>query len=62
MLTAGQGVAVKMEYFENGGGAVAKLEWSSASTPRVVIPQSAVTPSGGSAVVRQQALGNDRDP
>src|SRR6185295_19306082 len=28
------------EYFENGGGAVAQLLWSSPSTPRSVIPRS----------------------
>jgi uncharacterized repeat protein (TIGR03806 family) len=50
VLTAGQGVAVRLEYYENGGGAVARLEWSSPSTPRAVIPTGAVVPSGGSGV------------
>jgi uncharacterized repeat protein (TIGR03806 family) len=59
VLTTGQGAAVKMEYYENGGGAVAKLEWSSATTPRAVIPQSAVTPSGGSGVAQHQVPGTD---
>lgn len=31
---------IRMEYFEQGGGAVAKLLWSSASTPKQAIPQS----------------------
>ncbi|HEX3134231.1 MAG TPA: PA14 domain-containing protein [Planctomycetota bacterium] len=61
VLTAGQGVAVKMEYYENGGGAVAKLEWSSASTARVVIPQSAVTPSGGSGVAHFLPIMGNQD-
>jgi glucose/arabinose dehydrogenase len=39
-LTAGQNVDIRMEFFENGGGAVAKLLWSSPSTPRSVIPRS----------------------
>jgi glucose/arabinose dehydrogenase len=39
-LTAGQRYDVVMEYYENGGGAVAKLWWSSASTPKAIVPQS----------------------
>jgi uncharacterized repeat protein (TIGR03806 family) len=41
-LTAGQRYNVTMEYYENTGGASAKLEWSSPSTPRTAIPSSAV--------------------
>jgi hypothetical protein len=33
-----------MEYFEGGGDAVARLSWSSASTPKAVIPQSQLYP------------------
>ncbi len=36
-LTAGVPVSVKMEYFERGGGAVAKLAWSSATQPSQII-------------------------
>lgn len=39
-LVANQRYDIKMEYYENGGGAVAKLSWSSASQPKQVIPQS----------------------
>ncbi|MBC7485253.1 MAG: RICIN domain-containing protein [Cytophagaceae bacterium] len=39
-LTAGQKYDFKMEYFENYGGAGAKLEWSSALQAREVIPTS----------------------
>ncbi len=46
-LTAGQSVPLEMEYYENGGNAVAKLEWSSSSQPREIIPQDAVTSPGG---------------
>jgi glucose/arabinose dehydrogenase len=46
-LVAGQSYAVKLEYFENGGGAVAKLHWSSPSTPRRPIPPGAGTPPTG---------------
>ncbi len=54
-LVAGTSYNVKMEYFENSGGAEAHLQWSSASTPIGVIPAtqitaptpSPVTPDGG---------------
>ena len=39
-LIAGQRYKIKMEYFEWGGGALAKLKWSSARTPKQVIPKS----------------------
>lgn len=37
-LAAGVKYVIKMEYFENGGGATAKLSWSSPSTPKEIIP------------------------
>jgi hypothetical protein len=43
-LTTGQKYDLKMEYFENSGGAVAKLLWSSASTTKAVIPQNQLFP------------------
>jgi hypothetical protein len=43
-LTASQRYAIKMEYYENGGGAVAKLAWSSPSTAQATIPQSQLYP------------------
>jgi hypothetical protein len=39
-MTAGEKVGVKIEYYERHGGAAAKLEWSSASRPRAVVPTS----------------------
>ena len=39
-LVAGQLYDFKMEMFENGGGAVARLRWSSFSEPKGIIPQS----------------------
>ncbi|MDF2457569.1 MAG: Glucan endo,3-beta-glucosidase precursor, partial [Cytophagaceae bacterium] len=39
-LTANQKYNIKIEYFENYGGAGAKLEWSSASQTREVVPAS----------------------
>ncbi|MBC7487050.1 MAG: T9SS type A sorting domain-containing protein [Cytophagaceae bacterium] len=40
ILNAGQKYDIKLEYFENNGGAACKLEWSSASQSRQIIPQS----------------------
>ncbi len=39
-LTAGQPATVKLEYFQNTGFATVKLEWSSPSQVREVIPQA----------------------
>jgi hypothetical protein len=43
-LVAGQRYAVRMEFYERGGGATAILSWSSPSTPKQVIPSSALSP------------------
>ncbi|MCY2987020.1 MAG: PA14 domain-containing protein, partial [Planctomycetota bacterium] len=43
-LVAGQKYNMRMEYYENGGGAIAKLEWQSASQTREVVPQSQLYP------------------
>ena len=37
-LTAGVPVPIRMEYYENGGGAMATLRWSSPSVPEQVVP------------------------
>jgi hypothetical protein len=37
-LTAGQRYDVKLEYYENGGGAVARLSWSSACEAKAAVP------------------------
>lgn len=39
-LQAGQRYDLRMDYYENGGGAVARLSWSSPSTPKQIIPSS----------------------
>jgi hypothetical protein len=44
-LQAGESYRVRLEYFENGGGAVAQLLWSSPSQAREFIPASQLTPS-----------------
>ncbi len=45
-LTAAQRYDIRMEMFENGGGAVARLQWSSASTPKQVVPSARLFPPG----------------
>jgi hypothetical protein len=42
-LDAGQNYSIRVEYAELGGGANARLEWSSPSQVREVIPQSQLT-------------------
>jgi regulation of enolase protein 1 (concanavalin A-like superfamily) len=37
-LTAGQKYDIRMDYFENGGGAMARLSWSSASIAKQIVP------------------------
>jgi len=43
-LVAGRFYNIVMEYYENGGGAVAQLSWSSPRTPKQLIPQAALSP------------------
>jgi hypothetical protein len=43
-LTTGQIYDVRMEFYENGGGAVAKLLWSAPGLAKEVIPASQLTP------------------
>ena len=46
-LTAGTKYDIKMEYYENGGGASAQLSWSSSSQAKQIIPQSQLYPAAG---------------
>src|SRR5205807_2672283 len=43
-LAAGQRYNIQMDYYENGGGAVATLSWSSPSTVKVIVPQAQLYP------------------
>ncbi|HEY0512412.1 MAG TPA: PA14 domain-containing protein [Thermoanaerobaculia bacterium] len=45
-LTAGQSYDLKMEYYENIGGAVAQLSWSAPGLAKEVVPTSQLFPSG----------------
>ena len=49
-LVAGQKYDIVVEYYENTGEAVAKLYWSSASTPKALVPSSQLFPSGSVTV------------
>ncbi len=49
-LTAGQRYDIRMEYYENAGGAVARLLWSSASVPKAVIPGSRLYASAAPSI------------
>jgi glucose/arabinose dehydrogenase len=48
-LTAGQRYAIRMEYYENTGGATARLLWSHASIAKAAVPASRLYPSAGTA-------------
>jgi hypothetical protein len=64
-LITGTTYSLVMEYFEDDGGAVAELRWSSPRTPKQLIPQAALslpvkasspTPRSGSVDVRQTSI------
>jgi len=46
MMVAGQKYDIKMEYYENTGGAVSKLAWSSPHQSQEIIPQSQLFSAG----------------
>ncbi len=59
-MTAGQKIPIKMEYFENGGGAVAQLRWQGPGVSKQIIPSSKLFPSSGSECnVANLALGKN---
>ena len=46
-LVAGQKYDLKMEFYENGGGATAKLGWSSTHQAKEIVPQTQLYPVSG---------------
>jgi hypothetical protein len=48
-LSAGQRYPIKMEYYENTGGATARLLWSHASISKTVVPATRLYPSTASS-------------
>lgn len=58
-LSAGQPYPIRIDYFENSGGAVVKLEWEGPGITREAIPASVLTPGTG---VGDRALDWLRNP
>jgi hypothetical protein len=44
-LVAGEKYDIRLDYYENTGGAQIQLRWSSASTPKTIIPASQLFPT-----------------
>jgi glucose/arabinose dehydrogenase len=51
-LTAGQRYDIRMDFYENAGGATARLLWSSASVPKAVVPTSRLYAAAAAAPTR----------
>jgi RHS repeat-associated protein len=49
-LEANKRYSIKMEFYERGGGAMARLYWSSASQAKEIIPAGRLSPPQGGAV------------
>ncbi len=45
VLEAGRAYSIQIDYYEAGGGAQARLSWSSASQPKQVVPSSRLSPT-----------------
>jgi aryl-phospho-beta-D-glucosidase BglC (GH1 family) len=58
-LRAGQLYAISLEYYDNLGGASTKLEWSSPSRARQVIPTSALFPTACTPACSNRQCGMD---
>jgi hypothetical protein len=56
VLQAGYLYDLKVEYYENGGGALAQLYWASPSVPREIIPAAQLYPPASSNVPPVVAL------
>ena len=55
-LTAGQRYDIKLEYFENNGGANCKFEWMSSSQAREVVPQSQLFSSSAMKSAKEKGI------
>ena len=44
VLNAGQAYPIQIDFYENGGGAVATLSWSSAQQTKQIVPQAQLAP------------------
>lgn len=54
-MAAGEAADIQIDYFENLVDASAKLEWSSASTPRQVVPRTQLYPAAGTVLTQRAA-------
>ena len=59
VLQAGQHYDIRIEYYENTGNAVTQLLWSSAATPKAIVPRSQLypPPEGGTGLMGQYFSG-----
>lgn len=62
-LTAGQLYDIRLEYYENGGGALLKFSWSSPNQTKQIVPQSNLypklgTPSGNGTGLKAEYYGD----
>ena len=55
-LIAGQRYDIELEYYENGGGAVAELAWSSASQTFEIVPQSQLYSEPGDGTFTKETV------
>jgi hypothetical protein len=55
-LLAGQKYNIRIEYFENLGGANIKLEWSSPTQVREVVPQSQLYPTAAARIAAETGV------
>jgi hypothetical protein len=51
-LTGGQRYDITMEFYEDTGNATARLLWSSASTPKAVVPRDRLFPQSSPSTIR----------
>ena len=58
-LTAGQKYDVRIDHYENGGGAAAKLEWAGPGVARQVVPKSQLYPAPVTAGPNEPEPGGD---
>jgi len=59
-LQGGVKSPITIEYYENGGGATARLSWSSASQPKQIVPATALSPPPPANIPPVVMAGADR--
>jgi hypothetical protein len=56
-LESGRIYSIRMEYYENGGGATARLSWSSTFVPKEIIPRTQLYPDSPPSITAHPASG-----